>query len=164
VNYRDPSAGLKGEGMRWFFRIGLIASALVFASAASAQSDRRATQITKGLEPKYYIAGMPRARHTLAEQMRHYRVPAVSIAVIDNYRVVWAHAAGLRDVASNAPASTTTLFKAASMSKPVAAAGFLHLVEERKLNLDADVNRCSVRGTCRPRRITPPSGSRCVAS
>jgi CubicO group peptidase (beta-lactamase class C family) len=72
--------------------------------------------------------------------MRHYRVPAVSIAVIDNYRVVWAHAAGLRNVASNAPALTTTLFQAASMSKPVAAAGFLHLVEERKLNLDADVN------------------------
>ena len=72
--------------------------------------------------------------------MRHFRVPAVSIAVIDNYRVVWVHAAGLRNVASNAPALTTTLFQAASMSKAVAAAGFLRLFEDKQLDLDADVN------------------------
>ncbi len=90
-----------------------------------------ATQLTTGLESAYYIAGKPRETHALIEQMRHYRVPAVSIAVIDGYRVTWRYAVS---------ATSTTLFQAASMSKPVAAAAMLRLFEERNLSLDADVN------------------------
>ena len=47
---------------------------------------------------------------------------------------------GFATFASNAPALTTTLFQAASMSKAVAAAGFLRLFEDKQLDLDADVN------------------------
>ena len=140
--------------MRWLIGFSLVASWLAFASAAVAQNDARATRITTGLETKYYIAGMPRTTHTLAEQMQHYRVPAVSITVIDNYRVVWAYATGLRDVASNAPASPTTLFQAASMSKAVAAAAILRLFEEKGLNLDADVNTM-----LRSWHVPPPANS-----
>ncbi|MBV8282772.1 MAG: beta-lactamase family protein, partial [Candidatus Eremiobacteraeota bacterium] len=99
-----------------------------------------ASHVLNRLETKYYIAGAVRPRYTLAERMRHYRVPAVSVAVINDYTVVWSHAAGLRDVASKTPAATSTLFQAASMSKPVAAAGILALFEAKHLNLDADVN------------------------
>jgi CubicO group peptidase (beta-lactamase class C family) len=108
--------------MRWFVALSL------------------AAQISSGLESAYYIAGMPRVHHTLAEEMRRYRVPAVSMAVIDNYRVVWTYASGLRDVASNAPATAGTLFQAASMSKAVAAAAILRLFEQRHLSLDAGAN------------------------
>jgi CubicO group peptidase (beta-lactamase class C family) len=113
---------------------------LLLASAACARSDQRSTQIITGLEQTYYVAGAPRAPQTLAERMGYYRVPGVSIAVIDDYRVTWVYAAGFADVASRAPVSTSTLFQAASMSKPVAAAGILRLFEEKGLSLDADVN------------------------
>lgn len=119
------------------------AAALLAAASATggpAQNQPRPARITSGLESAYYIAGMARAPHALADRMRHYRVPAVSIAVMDGYRVVWSYAAGLRDVAAKAPATTTTLFQAASMSKPVAAAGILALFERRGLSLDADAN------------------------
>ncbi len=99
-----------------------------------------AMRITTGLETKYYVSGKPRVTHTLAQEMRRYRVPATSIAVIDGYRVAWVYATGLRDVASKSPALATTLFQAASMSKPVAAAAILRLFEERRLGLDVDVN------------------------
>ncbi|MBV8689562.1 MAG: beta-lactamase family protein [Candidatus Eremiobacteraeota bacterium] len=97
-------------------------------------------QILSGLVGKYYLAGSALSGHLLGERMRHYRVPAVSIAVVDNYHVVWTHAAGPRDIASKAPASTTTLFQAASMSKPVAAAAILRLFEDKHVSLDVDVN------------------------
>ena len=126
--------------MRLFLGFGLVISTLAFGGAAVAQDDAPGQQVIVGLEDKYYIAGTAPARHSLVEQMRFFRVPAVSIAVIDNYRIVWAYAAGLRDVAANAPATTATLFQAASMSKPVAAAAILRLFEEKGLDLDADVN------------------------
>jgi CubicO group peptidase (beta-lactamase class C family) len=126
--------------MHLLLGFGLVISALACPRIAEAQNDAQGKKVVAGLEDKYYITGTPRMSHSLAERMRFFRVPAVSIAVIDNYRVAWAYAAGLRDVASHSLATTSTLFQAASMSKPVAAAGILRLFEEKDLNLDADVN------------------------
>jgi CubicO group peptidase (beta-lactamase class C family) len=103
-------------------------------------ADSRQAKVLAGLEGLYYIAGQPRMPHTLADRMRFYRVPGVGIAVIDNYKIAWTYAAGLRDVAGVAPATTTTLFQAASMSKAVAAAGILRLFQEKHLSLDVNVN------------------------
>jgi CubicO group peptidase (beta-lactamase class C family) len=140
--------------MRWFIGLGLVASLFACASAATAQNHARATRIITGLESKYYIVGTPRVTHTLTEEMQHYHVRAVSIAVIDNYRIAWAYATGDRDVAFNAPASTTTLFQVASMSKAVSAAAILRLFEEKHLNLDADVNTM-----LRSWHVPPPPGN-----
>ncbi len=126
--------------MRWFASLTVVASILALSSAAAAQRGVPAAQILSGLEGKYYLAGAPRIPHTLTERMRAYHVPGASIAVIDDYRVVWKYAAGLRDVAAAEPVTTATLFQAASMSKPVAAAGILRQFEQRHLSLDADVN------------------------
>lgn len=120
--------------------LSVLALALALGGPAFAQTGVPSNRILDGLEPRYYLSGQPRRTYALAERMRAYRVPAASIAVIDDYRVVWAYAAGLRDVAAGTPATTTTLFQAASMSKPVAAAGILRLFEEKHLDLDADVN------------------------
>ncbi len=76
---------------------------------------------------------------TIEERLDFYRVPSVSVAVVDGGRIDWARAWGERE--AGAPADTTTLFQSASISKPVAAAGALRLVEDRVLALDGDVNR-----------------------
>jgi CubicO group peptidase (beta-lactamase class C family) len=110
------------------------------STAPAGVADSRQASVLAGLEGLYYIAGQPRMPHTLADRMRFYRVPAASIAVIDNFTIAWTFAAGLRDVGSDAPATTTTLFQAASMSKAVAAAGILRLFQEKDLSLDANVN------------------------
>jgi CubicO group peptidase (beta-lactamase class C family) len=77
---------------------------------------------------------------TIAERMKHYGVPAVSVALIDDGRIVWARAYGLADVAGNRVATPATLFQAASMSKPVASVAALQLVQEGRVALDAPVN------------------------
>jgi len=101
----------------------------------------RIRRIEDSLLPRVLIAGQAVPTRTLADRMAHHRVPAVSVAVINGHRVEWAKAWGMADVAAGRPATERTLFQAASISKPVAATAALTLVEEGKLDLDADVNR-----------------------
>lgn len=82
----------------------------------------------------------PPLQMSLQQLMELYKIPAFSIAVIDDYKIVWAKAYGVTDAGGKTPATTKTLFQAGSISKPVAATGALFLVEQGKLSLDEDVN------------------------
>ncbi len=86
------------------------------------------------------IRGEPVETSTLAERMEALGVPGVSIAVINNGEVEWARGYGLADVESGRPVTTTTLFQAASISKPVAATAALKFVQDGLIDLDEDVN------------------------
>jgi CubicO group peptidase (beta-lactamase class C family) len=66
--------------------------------------------------------------------------PALSVAVIKDFKVEWARAYGFRDAEEKSPATVETLFQAASISKPVAAAAALRFVEKGRLDLEEDVN------------------------
>ncbi len=77
---------------------------------------------------------------TVEERLRHYNVPGVSVAVVENGRVVFAKGYGYADVEKKRPMSTDTLFLAGSVSKPVTAIAAIDLVERGRLPLDADVN------------------------
>lgn len=77
----------------------------------------------------------------LAERMRDMRVPAVSVAFIEAGRVKWARAYGVTVAGSGRRVSADTPFQAGSLSKAVAAAGALRLVDRGRLSLDEDVNR-----------------------
>ncbi len=76
----------------------------------------------------------------LRELMDLYRVPGLSVAVIDNFNIVWAKGYGVTQAGTSNPVTTHTLFQAGSVSKTVAAAGALSLVEQGVLGLDRDVN------------------------
>ena len=70
---------------------------------------------------------------TLEEAMAALNIPSVSLALIDGDRIAFAQGYG-------ASATPETLYQAASLSKFVAAVGAIRLVEEKRLDLDADVN------------------------
>lgn len=70
---------------------------------------------------------------TLEEAMGALNIPSVSLALIDQDRVAFTRAYG-------AGVTTETLYQAASVSKFVAAVGALRLVDEKRLDLDEDVN------------------------
>ena len=76
----------------------------------------------------------------LQKLMATFKVPGLSMAVIDDYQIAWTKTYGVTDAGSNKVVTTTTLFQAGSISKPVAATGALVLVEQGKLSLDEDVN------------------------
>ena len=82
----------------------------------------------------------PRLQLDLKKLMELYHVPGLSIAVIDNFQIAWVKAFGVIESGSATPVTPTTLFQAGSISKPVAAAGALYLVEAGKLALDENVN------------------------
>jgi len=77
----------------------------------------------------------------LEQLMKMYKVPAVSIAVIDNFKIDWAKGYGVTNASGTNPVTTATLFQAASISKAVTSAAALYLVERGKLSIDEDVNR-----------------------
>lgn len=77
----------------------------------------------------------------LQKLMQLFKVPGLSVAVIDNFQIVWAKAYGVIEAGSTTPVTPRTLFQAGSISKAVAAAGALYLVEQGKLALDEDVNQ-----------------------
>lgn len=77
---------------------------------------------------------------SLAAWMDTLGVPGVSIAVIDNYEVVWARGYGsLAAGDSHSTVNAQTVFQAASIAKPVTALTVMHHVERGDLNLDADI-------------------------
>jgi CubicO group peptidase (beta-lactamase class C family) len=83
----------------------------------------------------------PALRLELKKLMELYKVPGLSIAVIDNFQIAWAKGYGVIEAGSTTPVTPRTLFQAGSISKPVTATGALHLVEQGKLSLDEDVNQ-----------------------
>jgi CubicO group peptidase (beta-lactamase class C family) len=88
-----------------------------------------------------YAPDKPPLELTLQQFIKKYNIPGISVAVIDNYKVVWAKGFGVAVAGGTEPVTTTTLFQAGSISKPVATAGALWLVEHGKLSLDEDVNK-----------------------
>jgi len=76
----------------------------------------------------------------LGQLMKQRQIPAISIAVIENYQIVCAKGYGVTEKDGSTLVTPATLFLAGSISKPVAALGALTLVEQGKLSLDENVN------------------------
>ena len=83
----------------------------------------------------------PPLQLTLQNLMEMYKVPGMSVAVIDNFEIAWAKGYGVTEVGTSNPVIPHTIFQSGSVSKPVAAAGALFLVQQGKLALDEDVNK-----------------------
>jgi len=79
-------------------------------------------------------------RLDLARLMSVFHVPGLSIAVIDGSRIAWAKGYGVTETGTTNRVTPHTLFQAGSVSKTVAAAGAMALVERGTLGLDDDVN------------------------
>lgn len=80
-------------------------------------------------------------RMKLSERMVHYKVPGVSIAVINNFQLEWAKGYGVLQAGLDNPVTPNTLFQTGSIGKPVISSAALHFVETGSLNLDEEVNR-----------------------
>lgn len=97
-------------------------------------------QIENGLFTETQVKGAVFKTYSILERMAYYKVPGVSIAVVQNGKIKWAKGYGLANTKTKQKVDTTTLFQAGSISKPVAALAALQLVEKDQLSLDQDVN------------------------
>src|SRR5438477_5013253 len=73
--------------------------------------------------------------------MASTHVPGVSIAVVENGEYEWGSGFGFADLENNVPASEHMLFRLASISKSLTAAGAMQLWERGQLDLDAPVQK-----------------------
>lgn len=100
----------------------------------------RISRVENGLIPAICIEGHSIKGKNICEKMKALKVPAASIAVINEGKVEWAKAYGVLSSNAIQNADTSTRFQAGSVTKPVAAFAILSLVDKGLLNLDEDVN------------------------
>ncbi len=71
--------------------------------------------------------------------MSKHRVPGCAVAVTHQGRLVYARGFGFADVSTREPVTPQSLFRIASISKPITAVAILQLIEQGKLKLDQPV-------------------------
>ncbi|HMG16151.1 MAG TPA: serine hydrolase domain-containing protein, partial [Saprospiraceae bacterium] len=95
-------------------------------------------EVENNLVLQVRIEGEP--NQSLKEKMNFYHVNGVSIAVIKDYKIDWARGYGWADSIEQRRVTTGTLFQAGSVSKSLNAVGVLKMAQDKRLNLNADVN------------------------
>lgn len=121
------------------FLTSIVAAAWMLAGSAFAAPSAKDLAAIAAMEARLTPLGSTEGK-PLTARMAELKVPGVSIAFIEDGRVKWTRTYGVADAGDGRPVTADTLFQAASMSKAVAAAGALSLVEQGRLDLDGDVN------------------------
>ena len=75
----------------------------------------------------------------IQEQVADKQLPALSIALVDDQKIVWAKGYGFQDAAKKIPATADTAYRVGSVSKLFTDVAVMQLVEQGKLDLDAPV-------------------------
>ncbi len=125
-------------------RIYLIISSLIVSFGFAQQDEQLLKEIStieNGLIKNIIIKGDSVQKFNILDRMEHYKVPGVSIAIVENGKLKWAKGYGYANTESGTKVDANTLFQAGSISKPVAALSALQLYENGKLDLDKDVNQ-----------------------
>ena len=73
--------------------------------------------------------------------MTRLGIPGLSAAVVTERRLRWSSAYGMADLENFVPATTETVYRLASVTKPITATAVLQLVEAGKVDLDAPIQR-----------------------
>lgn len=103
----------------------------------SKEVEEQIKQVENNLSSRLILNDKP---DNILDRMAHYNVKGVSIAVIENYKVIWAKGYGWADENEKRPVTPSTLFMPGSISKSINAMGILKLVQDKKLDLFTDIN------------------------
>lgn len=94
-----------------------------------------------GASSASYEATIADVRSAITQALTNTDTPAISVALIDRERVIWAEAFGVIDRESKAAPTTDTLFCIGSCSKMLAAIATMKLVERGQVELDQPLLR-----------------------
>ena len=106
---------------------------------ADSSQAARIQRVENGLTP-VTIHGEAPISMTLRQWMDFYKIPGMSVAVFDKYKIVWKKSYGVRQAGSPEPVTLDTIFQAGSISKPLTAMAVMHYVQQGKFSLDEDIN------------------------
>ncbi|HWR50262.1 MAG TPA: serine hydrolase domain-containing protein [Bryobacteraceae bacterium] len=107
----------------------------MFCAPATAAGQSATQNAAAGLRPETAEA----IRGAVKEQMAALGIPGLSVAVADDFSLVFSEGFGMADLEHSVPATRDTVYRLASISKPITAVAALQLVERGRLDLDAPV-------------------------
>jgi serine beta-lactamase-like protein LACTB, mitochondrial len=83
----------------------------------------------------------PKIERAVTAFMSKVNAPGVSVAVSHGPTVQWANGYGLADIEQFVPAKADTVYRLASVSKPITAVAVMQLIERGRLSLDDTVGK-----------------------
>jgi len=75
----------------------------------------------------------------IEREIERMAIPALSIALVDDQKIVWARGFGFQDPVARVPASPETVYRVGSVSKLFTDIAVMQLVERGAIDLDRDV-------------------------
>lgn len=136
-----------GENMHKLSQIVLATTFTVTTLIASADdkhaskeaSEPAIDRIERNLLPNHYLLGHVVPKY-IPQVMLEDNIPGVSIAFVDQGKIIWQKSYGYADLKMLTTVTPETVFTGASLSKPIAAVAALQLVDKGLVSLDEDVN------------------------
>ena len=117
----------------------LLAPFSLFAQENQKNKEEKIRQVENSLFPPV-IYGDSFTYNNLEKRMKETHIKGLSVAVIINYKVEWAKGYGWADEGEKRKVTPETRFQAASISKSLNSMGVLKLVQQGKLDPEADIN------------------------
>jgi CubicO group peptidase (beta-lactamase class C family) len=119
----------------------LVVIACASTDAAPGPADYSPARFTDPARVEKLQSAFPAIDSLFSAFARNSHVPGIAYGVLVDGKLVHARTAGLRDVESNSPVDSASVFRIASMTKSFTALSILKLREEGKLSLDDPAER-----------------------
>jgi serine beta-lactamase-like protein LACTB, mitochondrial len=124
------SSGLRHQRLQQIATNGaLLFAYLLAAGSTSAQTGKPSAEKQAKIET------------AISKFMAASKVPGISAAVVENGEFVWSAGFGMADLENFVPATSETLYRLGSISKPITSTAAMQLWERGKLDLDSPVQR-----------------------
>jgi len=112
--------------------------ALLYSERIDLLDGREIPNCNSVFDSKYSIQ-IERSRLIIKSMMKACDLPALSVAVSKNNKLIWSEAFGFSNLESKSPACPKSIFRIGSVSKTLTAVALIKLVEEKKLDLYEDI-------------------------
>jgi CubicO group peptidase (beta-lactamase class C family) len=118
-------------------RLNLSAAFLAFALAGCGSSAPRRPETGQPGQPGENAAAIDYLKAFIVKDMKSSKAMGLSIAIVDDKRILWSEGFGLASKAGSLPAAPSTIYRIGSTTKFITAAAILKLQEQGKVDIDS---------------------------